>query len=530
MRTKKTHILFFFIALCIICFDIGSYASSVSEIEETASAAATVSSWAIANEDVTGTVIPDSIREGTILNDMIPDGVIVEPVFDEETEQTSSGQEDEIQKSAADYAEKIEIKEIIPAKNKIPQNDSETVTVEVNGFDVFFPDQQPNIIDERTFIPIRFVMEELQARVDWIEETNAVSISRGETSLIVQIGNTWLYANNGVNVKMDVAPIMLSDRTLVPIRFIAEALGSEVQWEEESNKVIIRDDYQGETNSSDEFAIFNPLADLNKASVPYLLNMPQNQAQTVLNEAGLKLQVVEEQFSDTIPAGNIITQTPAADRIVDKDSVVSVRISKGRPDPLTISEMSINVPERQTHKLDARSGDTSMNISWTSSNNNIATVSANGMVTGVRRGTCTITASNGIQSASCIVTVDPESIAVNRIDFLQFPNANYMPNTLNSGEIFQCRYSLSPNNATDSAVVWSSSNTNVATVDQNGVITARAIGNSIIRVAMQSNSYIEASFTLNVVMTQGQGSGTGYTQQFGQVLNAGLASEIDFWY
>lgn len=114
----------------------------------------------------------------------------------------------------------------------------ETVTVILNGETVEFADQQPVIIDDRTLVPMRAILEQLGAKVDWDEETKTVSVVKDDIALSLTIGNKTVL-KNGAPVDLDVAPQQIGDRTMVPLRFVSEALGAKVEWIEASRTVLI---------------------------------------------------------------------------------------------------------------------------------------------------------------------------------------------------------------------------------------------------------------------------------------------------
>jgi len=116
---------------------------------------------------------------------------------------------------------------------------------------------------------------------------------------------------------------------------------------------------------------------------------------------------------------------------------------------------------------------TNRTLTWSSSNNNVATVSAAGVVTGVAAGTAVITArsndgSNRSATCNVSVTIPPTAVTVS-------PGAA----TLDPNQTRQLTAALTPSNAT-SAITWSSSNTAVATVSAAGLVTARAVGSAVI--------------------------------------------------
>ena len=92
--------------------------------------------------------------------------------------------------------------------------------------------------NDRTMVPIRFIAETLGYEVTWNEATQTVTIDNGKTEIVLVIGSTTMYINGSPKI-MDVAPELTSDRTFVPVRFVAEGFGGEVGWEEAEQMVTI---------------------------------------------------------------------------------------------------------------------------------------------------------------------------------------------------------------------------------------------------------------------------------------------------
>ena len=107
--------------------------------------------------------------------------------------------------------------------------------------------------DGRTYIPVRFVAERLGATVGWENETETVTIRKGNQTIRMSVGELW-YTDNGVRKEMDVpAEYMAStdgnSRTMVPVRFVTEALGFQVEWDYPRQMVVIgKPDYRWEMN------------------------------------------------------------------------------------------------------------------------------------------------------------------------------------------------------------------------------------------------------------------------------------------
>lgn len=96
----------------------------------------------------------------------------------------------------------------------------------------------PFIESDRTFVPVRFISEAFGAEVNWNPENQEILISLDETEIKMYIKKD-TYAVNGEEKQMDVAPFIKEDRTFVPIRFISEALGKSVYWDPAMKLIMI---------------------------------------------------------------------------------------------------------------------------------------------------------------------------------------------------------------------------------------------------------------------------------------------------
>ncbi len=112
------------------------------------------------------------------------------------------------------------------------------ITVLVNSTPVSFPDQQPFIKDSRTLVPARGVFEALGATVSWDGTTKTVSVLRGNTLVTLTIGQSYITVNGAVKAQ-DVPAQLISDRTMIPVRSVAEAFGCSVGWDGNTYTVSI---------------------------------------------------------------------------------------------------------------------------------------------------------------------------------------------------------------------------------------------------------------------------------------------------
>ena len=192
---------------------------------------------------------------------------------------------------------------------------------------------------------------------------------------------------------------------------------------------------------------------------------------------------------------------------------VSVADSNYKPEQVTlqvtVSEKKIEITEVLLNKYaeTLTEGDTitlsaevlpydttySKNVSWSSSNEAVATVSADGTVTAKSAGTAIITATseNGM-TASCTITVEKKLIPITEV-YLDKSSA-----TLTEGDTATLTATVLPENTTYSKdVSWSSSNSAVATVDANGTVTAKSAGTAVITATTENGKTASCTVTVN---------------------------------
>ncbi len=113
----------------------------------------------------------------------------------------------------------------------------DSIKVTVNGELIDF-DVAPTIINERTLVPIRAIFESLGATVEWNGETRTVIGRKGNITIELPIDSK-ISRKNGVDIELDVPATILNERTFVPARFIAESMGANVTWDDSTRTVII---------------------------------------------------------------------------------------------------------------------------------------------------------------------------------------------------------------------------------------------------------------------------------------------------
>ena len=112
------------------------------------------------------------------------------------------------------------------------------ITVTINGQAVEFADQPACMVDNRTLVPVRGVLEALGANVEWLGEYQMVVASTAATNITMRINDTSYYVNGELRT-LDVPAQLINDRTMIPARVFAEALGCTVGWDQATKTVII---------------------------------------------------------------------------------------------------------------------------------------------------------------------------------------------------------------------------------------------------------------------------------------------------
>jgi exopolysaccharide biosynthesis protein len=124
------------------------------------------------------------------------------------------------------------------------------IFVKVNGSTVSFPDAKPFVNrDNRTMVPIRFVANNLGAKVTWEGQSNTVVMVYGNDTITLAINTKVANVNDKV-ITLDTEAIIKNNRTLVPLRFISETFGSEVKWDNSTHTVLIQSDKYAPSDTS----------------------------------------------------------------------------------------------------------------------------------------------------------------------------------------------------------------------------------------------------------------------------------------
>ena len=121
------------------------------------------------------------------------------------------------------------------------QSVPDDIKVTLNGGEISFSDEHPVIVDNRTLVPLRSVMEAMGKTVEWNSETRTITVSDELATVKLTVDSDIMYVRNTDNqqVSIGVPPQIINGRACLPIRAVAEAFGAAVGWESETKTVTI---------------------------------------------------------------------------------------------------------------------------------------------------------------------------------------------------------------------------------------------------------------------------------------------------
>ncbi len=205
-------------------------------------------------------------------------------------------------------------------------------------------------------------------------------------------------------------------------------------------------------------------------------------------KAGTAVITVTSKDNSEISAECTITVTSAAPEKVEVTGITLDKTSAEAEEGKTVQLVATVTPDNATVK----------DCEWTSSDETVATVDVNGLVTAKQAGTAVITVTskdNSEISAECTITVTsaaPEKVEVTGIT-LDKTSAE-----TEEGKTVQLVATVTPDNATVKDCEWTSSDETVATVDVNGLVTAKQAGTAVITVTSKDNPEISAECTITI--------------------------------
>ncbi len=163
----------------------------------------------------------------------------------EETAATTAADAKKAEETAATTAVTAEKKAeeavapVAEVKPAVAATASDAIKVTIDGTAVVF-DQQPVVKDSRTMVPLRAIFEAYGAKIEWNATTKTVVATSEEgVTITLTVGSKEMKVGDKV-VTLDAPAQIIKDRTLVPVRAIAEAFGAEVAWDATTKTVAVK--------------------------------------------------------------------------------------------------------------------------------------------------------------------------------------------------------------------------------------------------------------------------------------------------
>lgn len=206
--------------------------------------------------------------------------------------------------------------------------EADLIKVEVNEQELIF-DVEPIIKEGRPMVPVRAIFESLYLEVSWDDKSKAVTVKNKDTQINLIIGDKRASVNDKVII-LDHPPLIINERTMVPVRFIGQAIGADFSWDNESRTLSIK---KTVPNSQDYKTTLTYSNLLDKAS--------QEEVRKAMEVAGFLTENIESFFADVDKFNGAVKGTS----LVDKGFVT---INSLEPDYDYISMMDLwdaNFPE-----------------------------------------------------------------------------------------------------------------------------------------------------------------------------------------
>ena len=172
------------------------------------------------------------------------------------------------------------------------------ITVRLNGETLSFADQEPVILNDRTMVPFRAIAEALGCIVEWYPEMQEVYVAFGMNQKVkivvfaveqqqirlIDYFNGEKGMEQEINsIRGDVPPTIINDRTMIPLRSLADSMGADVSWDGASKTVDINLDNSGFVSVTDDDCI-NYLAE-RYYKVNYIFTKDEDKANTAAEKA-----------------------------------------------------------------------------------------------------------------------------------------------------------------------------------------------------------------------------------------------------
>lgn len=174
-------------------------------------------------------------------------------------------------------------------------------------------DVEPQLIDGRTYLPLRACSEALNVSVDYDSANKHITIMYGDTEIQLTVGQTQATIN-GQAYTIDAKPFLHNDFTLVPVRFVSEALHCLVEWEPQTSSVLIYTNSDSNIQSARPTPSWDELVPQTETiaveAIQQINNIRQQKKLETFVTIGELTEIAEAHNHDMISNGYFATHSP----------------------------------------------------------------------------------------------------------------------------------------------------------------------------------------------------------------------------
>jgi len=352
----------------------------------------------------------------------------------------------------------------------IKGNGSAVITASLNGYD----------INEKCTLNVDYKCKKIEA------EATKVTLAKDEMAkpyikVKVTPDNAKVKKLNWVSSNSNIVEVVSSSTSYVTVR--AKEIGN-------ATLTATTTDGSNLTLKID-INVINPITGLNAKAKTITLNNGETKSSGITSTPADATEKIKYTSSNTNVAivdqnGLVTAKSPGTAIITGSTEYngleISVIVKVGTPlISISLNKTSETLLVGSTTQLkvsyNPENTSDSKNIIWSTTNSNVARVDANGLVTAKSAGTATITAetNDSKKTATCKIIVKEAEIAITKVTL------NKTNITMEPGNQSTLIATISPNNTTQNkTIIWSSSNTNIATISSTGIVTAKGAGTATI--------------------------------------------------
>ncbi len=214
-------------------------------------------------------------------------------------------------------------------------------------------DVSPVIYNDRVLVPVRMIFEEMGADVGWEAKERRVTIQNGKDTFIFHIDSPVVFVNNERH-QLDTRALIISDRTFIPLRFLAEKSGMKVEWKDKTRTVVIDSGKSsGTTDEKEDGKTSTDKEDLSKYN--YLTSAKLEDSSAIIN---FKTSDIEyKSFTLTSPSRLVIDIEECIkgyttkDPTPDSDYFTTFRCAQFSNDPM-VTRLVFELEDKVTYNID----------------------------------------------------------------------------------------------------------------------------------------------------------------------------------